>query len=364
VVAVTAPAAPARRILFVDDDPQLLSGLSKALRKHRDRWTMVFAGSGAAALAEVRTAGFDVVVSDMRMPVMDGAALLSSIRDEDPSTIRMILSGFSDRTAIARALPVAHQFFNKPCDLRELAAAIDRACELRALFSGDAMRTVTERIGALPPAPAIYHDLAAQLASADVCVTDVARVIERDPGLCARVLSLAGSPVLGAESVPATIAEAAAVVGVEMVVGLALASYAFALAGDRPPPDLEIAELQRHSLQVARAARRLATSPEIAADAFVAGLVHHIGRIVIATAFPEVQAEIVRRGAAPAGAPVSAIERELLGTSHAEVGAYLLGRWGLPLPVLEAIARPTSAVANPVLAALRAAHAAVAPGPE
>src|SRR5690242_19539811 len=64
-----AMTGPARRILFVDDDPPLLSGLSKALRKYRDRWAMVFAGSGEAALAEVRTAGFDVVVSDMRMPV-------------------------------------------------------------------------------------------------------------------------------------------------------------------------------------------------------------------------------------------------------------------------------------------------------
>src|SRR5215813_12408981 len=139
---------PAHRVLFVDDDPQLLSGLSKALRKHRDRWAMVFAGSGEAALTEIGKAGFDVVVSDMRMPVMDGAALLAHVRDADPSTIRMILSGFSDRTAIARALPVAHQFFNKPCDLAELAAAIDRGCQLRTLFAGDAMREVTTRIGA------------------------------------------------------------------------------------------------------------------------------------------------------------------------------------------------------------------------
>ena len=358
---------PARRVLFVDDDPQLLSGLSKALRKHRDRWAMVFAGSGEAALAEVRCAGFDVVVSDMRMPVMDGAALLASIRDEDPSTIRMILSGFSDRTAIVRALPVAHQFFNKPCDLAELAMAIDRACELRAVFSSAQMRAVTERLGELPPAPVIYHELAAELASAEICIADIAAAIERDAALSARVLAIASLPLFGAERPIATIAEAAAHVGIEMVVGLALASYAFALAGDRPPPDLAIAELQRHALQVARAARRLATSPEIAADAFIAGLVHDIGKIVIATAFPEAHAEIARRQGETAMTP-SEIERGVLGTSHGEIGAYLLGRWGLPLPVLDAIAYHNDDGAaldgRPVLAVLRAAHAAVAPGPE
>jgi putative nucleotidyltransferase with HDIG domain len=150
-----------------------------------------------------------------------------------------------------------------------------------------------------------------------------------------------------------------------MVVGLALASYAFALAGDRPPPDLDIARLQRHALQVARAARKIATSPEVAADAFIAGLVHDIGHIVIATAFPEVRAELVRRGGAPDEAP-SELERAVLGTSHAEIGAYLLGRWGLPLTVLDAVAHhndATPVTATPVRAALRAAHAAVTPGP-
>jgi putative nucleotidyltransferase with HDIG domain len=352
-----------RRILFVDDDPQLLSGLSKALRKYRDRWTMVFAGSGEAALAEVRTAAFDVVVSDMRMPVMDGAALLAQIRDEDPSTIRMILSGFSDRTAIVRALPVAHQFFNKPCDLGELAAAIDRACALRALFASEPMHAVTERLGELPPAPVIYHELAAQLASAELGVGETTMMIERDAELSARVLQLARAPLFGDPPV-ASIAEAVAHLGIEMVVGLALASYAFALAGDRPPPELAIAELQRHSLEVARAARRLATSPEVATDAFIAGLVHDIGKVVIATVFPEAHAEIVRRHGP--GDPPSAVEREVLGVSHAEIGAYLLGRWGLPLPVLDAIAHHNDDITamTPVLAVMRAAHVAASPGRE
>jgi putative nucleotidyltransferase with HDIG domain len=352
---------PMRRILFVDDDPQLLSGLSKALRKYRDRWAMVFAGSGEAALAEVRKAGFDVVVSDMRMPVMDGAALLAQIRDEDPSTIRMILSGFSDRTAIVRALPVAHQFFNKPCDLKELAAAIDRACALRALFASEPMQVVTSRLGELPPAPVLYHELAAQLASAELGVAETTAMIEREPELSARVLQLARSPLFGDPPV-ASIAEAVAHLGIELVVGLALASYAFALAGDHPPPALAIAELQHHALLVARSARRLATSPEIATDAFIAGLVHDIGKVVIATAFRDAHAEIVRRHGP--GDPPSAVEREVLGVSHAEIGAYLLGRWGLPLPVLDAIAHHNddTAAMTPLLGVMRAAHVAASPG--
>ena len=200
--------SPTRRILFVDDEAQLLSGLCKALRKHRDRWTMVFASSGEAALAELRRGSFDVVVSDMRMPVMDGATLLARVRDHDPTTIRMILSGFSDRNAIVRALPVAHQFFNKPCDLTELAGAIDRACDLRALFHTEALRVVVGKLGVLPSAPGVYHELAALLGRADATIDEVAAVVERDVGLCARVLQVASSSFFDAARPMRSIAEA------------------------------------------------------------------------------------------------------------------------------------------------------------
>jgi len=350
-------AAPNRRILFVDDDAQLLSGLGKALRKHRDRWTMAFADSGEAALSEVRRGGFDVVVSDMRMPVMDGATLLAAIRDLDPTTIRMILSGFLDRNAIVRTLPVAHQFFNKPCDLGELAGAIDRACDLRAMFHGDALRAVVGKFGVLPPAPGVYHELAAMLGSPDVEVDEVAAVVERDVGLCARVLQVASSSVRDVDHPMRSITEAVSCIGIEMLGGLALASHALGVAGDRVPADLSIAELQHHSLEIARTARDLAATPAAAGDAFIAGLVHDIGKIIIASALPDAHAEIIRQLREP-GATRTAVERSVIGTSHAELGAYLLGLWGLPLTVIDAVAHhhDDAAPPTPVLAALRAAH--------
>jgi HD-like signal output (HDOD) protein/ActR/RegA family two-component response regulator len=354
-----APAAT-RRILFVDDDPQLLAGLGKALRKHRERWTMVFADSGEAALAEVRRAAFDVVVTDMRMPVMDGAALLAAIRDHDPTTIRMILSGFSDRHAIVRAIPVAHQFFNKPCDLTELSSAIDRACDLRALFGSATLRQVIGALGVLPAAPGVYHKLAAMLDRPSVGVDAIAAVVEHDVALCARVLQVASSSFFGFDHPMRSIAEAVSRIGIEMLVGLALASHAFALAGDRALPTAAVDQLQHHSLQVARRARDLVTVREASGDAFVAGLVHEIGKIVIAAALPDAHAEIAHDVLAT-GASASDVERRVLGTSHAEIGAYLLGLWGLPLPIIDAIAHHNDpgAAPTPVLAALRAAHASV-----
>jgi HD-like signal output (HDOD) protein/ActR/RegA family two-component response regulator len=352
--------APTRRILFVDDDPQLLSGLGKALRKHRHRWTMVFADSGEAALAEIRRESFDVVVSDMRMPVMDGAELLAQIREQDPTTIRMILSGFSDRNAIVRAQPVAHQFFNKPCQISDLSMAIDRACELRSIFGRPALRAVISELGPLSASPRAYHELAALVGRAEPCVEEIAEVIERDSGLCERVLQVASSSLFRLEHDVRSVGEAVSCLGVETVVGLALAAHAFALGGARTLPALSLPELEHHSLAIARAARDQASDSETAGDAFIAGLVHDIGKLVIAVALPEAHAAISGQLRHP-GAPRREIERAVLGTSHAEIGAYLLGLWGLPLPIVDAITHhdDDTVAATPVLAALRDAHRAI-----
>jgi len=356
--AMTSPP-PSRRILFVDDDPQLLSGLGKALRRHRDRWDMVFAGSGADAIEEVRRGSFDVVVSDMRMPVMDGATLLARIRELDPTTIRMILSGFSDRTSVVRALPVAHQFFEKPCDLAELTAAIGRACELRAMFHSEPLRALVARLGVLPPPPAIYHELSAMLGHASAGIPAFAAVIERDAGLHARVLQVARAVHTRTPHAIRSIDEAVSSVGVELLVALVLAAYTFELVGDRELPGFSLAEHMHHALEVARGARELGARA-VADDAFVAGLVHELGRLVIATELSDDHLAIVRQCGEP-GASRRAVEHGVLGTSHAELGAYLVALWGLPLRIIEAVARQDdeAAPATPVLAALRAAHAAL-----
>ena len=102
-----------KRILFVDDEPAILAGLQNLLYKDRKRWQMVFALGGQLALDEIRKEPFDIVVSDMRMPGVDGATLLNTIKDECPSTVRIMLSGHADREAIVRALPALHQLLKK-----------------------------------------------------------------------------------------------------------------------------------------------------------------------------------------------------------------------------------------------------------
>ncbi len=119
-----------KRILFVDDEPKILDGLRDLLRKERKQWDMVFALGGQEALDELARGRFDVVVSDMRMPGIDGVMLLKMVKEKYPATARIILSGHAEREAVVNALPVAHQFLSKPCDADVLRTVVDRACGL------------------------------------------------------------------------------------------------------------------------------------------------------------------------------------------------------------------------------------------
>ncbi|MEO8482061.1 MAG: HDOD domain-containing protein, partial [Acidobacteriota bacterium] len=137
-----------------------------------------------------------------------------------------------------------------------------------------------------------------------------------------------------------------------------------ALAERRQLPGLSVDLLQEHSLMTARLAKRLVVNQRVADDAFTAGLLHDIGQIVLSVSMPDRYAEVLRTSRQR---PLHEAEQEQLGVSHAEVGAYLLGVWGLPFSVVEAVAyhhRPSAVEAGDreVLAAVHVADTLVEAG--
>src|SRR5688572_86255 len=104
------------RILFVDDESRVLDGLARMLRGRRNVWNMSFAVGGAAALKRLDTETFDVVVSDLRMPDIDGLAVLTYARDKQPGAVRIALSGQTDLRMLTQTVSIVHQLLAKPCD--------------------------------------------------------------------------------------------------------------------------------------------------------------------------------------------------------------------------------------------------------
>src|SRR6185436_19059789 len=144
----SARGIPMTRILFVDDDPDLLDSLQETLVPERSRWDMVFEGGGRAALAEMEKRPFDVIVSDMRMPGVDGPALLARAQERSPATVRILVTGHAELDAVLRAVPIAHQVLTKPCDADMLREVIDRACCLQAMLAVESIRTMVSSLDA------------------------------------------------------------------------------------------------------------------------------------------------------------------------------------------------------------------------
>jgi CheY-like chemotaxis protein len=121
-----------KRILFVDDDPLILAGIRSVFYRERHRWELVFATGGEEALAELERGAFDVVVSDLRMPGIDGLALLARVRETSPATARVMLSGSADRDEIGTS-PAVEELLRKPCDARTMRSTLERMLERRVV---------------------------------------------------------------------------------------------------------------------------------------------------------------------------------------------------------------------------------------
>jgi HD-like signal output (HDOD) protein len=325
-----------KRILFVDDEVAVLDGLRDRLRKHRHEWEMVFAVGAAVALAECERGPFDVVVTDMRMPGMDGAALLHRIKETYPKTVRIVLSGHAEKQAVMRALLVAHQYISKPCDSEIMRSVLGRACALQTLMNDETIRSLVGRVERLPSVSSIYLDLTAVLARSAPSLDDVVHVVERDPAMCLKLLQVVNSAFFGLSRRVAAMRDAIAYLGIELVKSLVLAAQIFAAADGAQGIDRsELAAIQRHSMLVARVARKIAATHD--EDAFMAGMLHDVGKIVLALADRGSLAAIPA-AARERGVPTRVLEREKLGVTHAEVGAYILGTWGVPFGIVEAVA--------------------------
>ncbi len=333
------PSPMRRRILFVDDEPRVLSGLRRLLHPMRAQWDMSFAEGGQQALAMLDQQPYDVVITDMRMPGMDGATLLAEVRQRLPRAVRIILSGQSDKELVLRSVGPAHQYLAKPCEPEILRQTIERACALRDLLDSDAVQRVVGAIESLPSLPEQYVRLQTELRSAAPSIARIGRIIEEDLGMTAKILQLVNSAFFGLRRHVSEPAEAAKLLGTETISSLALSMNVFRQFSKAETAGLDLESLTSHSLRVATLVRAICRAEKagasVADDAFLAGMLHDAGKLIMAQSWPQQYRQVLHDGSGEC--PV-AIETRLFGVSHAEVGAYLYGLWGLPNSIVEAVA--------------------------
>ena len=341
-----------RRIIFVDDEPMVLKGLQRTLRKMRGEWEMTFTSSSKEALDILGTGPFDVIVSDLRMPEMDGMQLLAEVKSKHPQVVRIILSGQVEQESTFKSVQVAHQSLSKPCDADILKHTLNKLFGLRNLLEDESIKRIVSQTETLPSLPEVYTDVISELQSSDPSVKKVAEIISADLAMTAKILQVVNSAFFGLVRKINNPKEAVMLLGTETIKALVLSVKIFSQFNHKKFAWFNFDELFNHSMSVSMFAQTISKQEHLdqtlVNNSLMAGMFHDLGKLILVANFQEPYQKVLTE-AGKTRQNLWDLEIEQFGTSHAEIGAYLMGLWGLEYPVIEAIAfhhRPGKSLSN------------------
>ena len=330
-----------KRLLFVDDEPMVLDGLRRALRDMRFEWEMRFVGSGKTALEELDRERYDAIITDMRMPEMDGAQLLEEVKNRHEDIVRVVLSGHSSQEAVMRSVVPTHQFLSKPCDTEELKLRLSLAFSMRDALANGTLKAMVARLRSIPSLPILYDEITRALASASTSLEQLEVIIKKDVGMAAKILQLANSAFIGARSEVSSLRQAVSLIGTDAIRTLVLSVHIFSQFERSSSVRSYLPALWEHSVEAAALARKIASAEDqpgsVKEQSFTATLLHDIGRAILLSELPSDYIPILKGAATDPGSVLS-LELEKFGCTHAQVGAYLMSIWGLPAALVHAVA--------------------------
>ena len=328
------------RILFVDDEPKMLRALRRMLSQKRKEWGMSFVDTGQAALELLEKERYDIIVTDMRMPGISGDKLLVKVKDAYPEVIRIVLSGHSDQEEIMKTVRLAHQYLAKPCDADVLINTISKSARFRLYLDDPRLNKLVSSIEMLPSPNMRFLEIMENLESDDVSLRKIGQIISRDMGLSTNILKLVNSSFFSIPRRVASVVDAVVFLGLDIIKGLILTHHLFSVFDFSKLPNLSYELLWNHSTYAAcmgQAIIKTETGDQTAVDeTFIAGLMHDVGKLVLGYVMKE-EYEAVIAEARTSNRRLWKVEREHLGFSHAEVGAYLVGLWGMSENLVETI---------------------------
>ena len=333
-------------ILFVDDEPDIITGYKRMLFSMRKEWDMFFALSGQEALEILDKTSIDVIITDMRMPQMDGTELLNRIKLKYPQILRIVLSGHQDEAKILRSTLTAHQFLMKPCSAQVIKETIEKSVYFRSKLENPTLINLINGVGELPSVPDLYLKLEEEMNKEDFSFDKIKKIISTDPGMTAKILQTVNSGFFGLPRQITDLLQALNFLGVNTIKSIVLYLQTFS-ASSIPPKYINYCQkFGEHSLKVANISKKIAQiekmDKKFCEDTFTTGILHDIGKLVLlkdSNIFDEIIQIVASKNIS-----FHKAEMEVIGLSHQTIGAYLLGIWGLPPSIIDAVANHHSPI--------------------
>lgn len=330
-----------KRILFVDDDPAFLERYRRLFESDDAAWEIDFATGGAEALAALAAVPCDVLVGKWRMTTVTGHVLFSEAAKSFPDTARIVVSEVSEQEEVAKALWGRHQFIPTPIDLNLLRATIWRVCSMQNAALDQTIESLLSADYTVPSLPSLYFSVLRAMDSPDASVAEVGEIIAQDPAMVVKVLQLVNSAFFGIARRISNPVEAVQLLGLKKVRALVLSVHVFSCFDQVRMKSFPLSRLWSHSLAAGQIALKICRAERAdkatTEEAQLACMLHDVGKVILASGDPDRYQGAVALALKRGGSLIEA-ETEVFGASHAEVGAFLLSRWGLPISVIEAIA--------------------------
>lgn len=337
-VSVPTPGRP-RRLLFVGGEDSWLGQTERDLACLQSNWKCERAADCGQAVEKWASGSFDTLILDGR--VADGAKLFKTLEKELAQSICLVRCQTLDRAASAQWKGSGASLVPEDSDAATLLSNIKRSACLQDWMGNDAIKKLVTQIRKLPAQPKLHTDVTNELKSENGSMDVVGKLIAQEPVMSAKILQVVNSAFFGLTRELSDPTECVMVLGAERIKALILLAGVFSQYAAAKCPGFAPEPVWGHSIQVGAFARAIALAEtknaRTAEAAFTAGLLHDIGKLVLAGNLPEMY-DTVQKLKVSKQITSREAELEILGTSHAELGACLLATWGLPLPILEAIA--------------------------
>ncbi len=322
-----------KKILFVDDEKQILRALKRLFIN--SKYDVYFSDNAEDALEILDDNIIDLLITDIRMPEVDGIELLKRVKKKSPLTLRVALSGYTDNKKIYSALEdnlVKHYIF-KPWDNKELLTTIDRLFELEDTLRDKHLLNLINNLDELPTVPDLYAELC-RMVEENADIEAIAKKLEEDPSIASKLLRVANSAFYGAKT--GSIAQSIMYIGLINVKNIVLTNGIFTSMGiDR---DLQRALWNHASLtnKLMNAIYQKCLFKKIPNTFASAGLLHDIGRVIVYRYFMEDFKIVLTELEENPDRNITDIETNIMGVDHQRVGGYLLNWWEIPIPIVEA----------------------------
>lgn len=330
-----------KRIIFVDDEDAVLRAYERAFFEQEDVWEMTFLNSAKDAIEIMTSQHVDMLVTDIRMPIMDGIELLKWVLDNKPNILRLIISGQFDEKVVQNSLRLVQQYLFKPCDPDKVIKTIEEIFDLDNKLNTKELADIVGNMESLPSLPTLYNEISTALQNSNCSLRDVGNIIVKDIGMTTKVLQLVNSAYFGLRRKLTTPDEAVVYLGTEAVKAMVLSLQVFSELAIKGLPQGYLDELWEHCFMVANFAKKIAEiesdEKPIVDNSFTSGIIHDVGKLVLLLNRKEKFIELMN-GESANNAFLLNVEKKFFDVDHCELGAYLLDSWGLPHAIVKPVA--------------------------